>query len=254
MGQDESQRPRPTLTRRALFAGALGLAGAAGAGGYLWTRRRRRRRTPDEVPSLAYFYRPPADGRLGRIAEEFNHVILTQLDEPARDEIADLGLEIPILQYLRFESIMDDTLDHTWHNQVAYQDWDWEWISRDHPDWFLLDHSGQRIRAGFDDPAEEHFFLMDPAHPGWRGFFVERARQMQQSGDWDGTFLDNVELSLAKRERTGQFPAAYPDDESYRAAVTGFVEYLQAALPGPLEANVMFHTVMATQMPFAGRG
>ncbi|MEK7324837.1 MAG: putative glycoside hydrolase, partial [Chloroflexota bacterium] len=124
-------------------------------------------------------------------------------------------------------------------NQVADQVGDFCAISEQHPDWFLLDADGNRIFSQ-DNPE---FVMMDPGNPGWRAFWLERARQNQEEYDWDGVFADNAEAGLGKRRLWGALPAAYPDDASYRSAITGFLEYLYTSYFQPegrlLQANII---------------
>ena len=192
--------------------------------------------------SLAYFYRPPVGTTLDSLAVTHDRYVLTQGDETTRDALRARGAKGPFLQYLRFEAVMDDTgLGYQWHNQVAWKAGDWQRISTEHPDWFLLDQSGRRMRSGLAGDAEQRFYLMDPMNAGWRQFFAERMAQMQPG--WDGVFLDNVELSLAKRQRTGVIPAKYPTDAAYTAAVKSFLGYLRtqyfAPTGRPVEANLI---------------
>ncbi len=77
-------------------------------------------------------------------------------------------------------------------NQVAYLTGDFCRISRDHPDWFLLDKHGARVRA-----ADGNYY-MDPGNEGYRWFWLKRAITLQTQFGWDGLFLDNVEASRAK--------------------------------------------------------
>lgn len=182
-----------------------------------------------DVVSRAYFYRPPVGVDALTLARTQDRFVLTKLDEPLRDALRVAGATGPILQYVRFEAIQDPTgLGYTWHNQVAWKPGDWEMISRDHPDWFLLDAQGGRLEA--ETSPGQRFYMMDPANPGWRAFFVSRLREMRDVYGWQGVFLDNVEASLAKRERAGRLPARYPTDAAYSAAVGDFLSYLRAEL------------------------
>jgi hypothetical protein len=194
--------------------------------------------------SLGYFYRPPVGTSADGLAASHNRYILTKLDEPTREALKARGAKGPFLQYLRFEAIMDDTgLGYQWHNQVAWKPGDWQNISTNHPDWFLLDTNGRRMKAGIGGDDEQRFYLMDPMHPGWRQFFLTRMREMQTTYGWDGVFLDNVELSLAKRQRTGAVPAKYSTDTAYTTAVKSFLTFLRTEYftptGRPVEANLI---------------
>lgn len=170
---------------------------------------------------FAWFYKPPADGDLSTLAQHFDVFILTHKDEAERDALRQQGVTAPILQYLSFEAIHDPGRCEAvpTGNQVAHRAGDFCDLSERHPDWFLLDTHGRRMVHDGD-------VMMDPGHPEWRAFWLERARQSQESLGWDGVFLDNVEASLSKRVRRGAVPAAYSDDASYQAAIEGFLDYL----------------------------
>ena len=77
-------------------------------------------------------------------------------------------------------------------NQVAYLAGDFCRISVQHPDWFLLDKHGARVRASDGN------YYMDPGNAGYRWFWLRRAMTLQSQFGWDGLFLDNVDASRAK--------------------------------------------------------
>jgi hypothetical protein len=197
-----------------------------------------------DVPvQKAWFYKPPRDGNLSLVAKEFDVFIMSKGDEPERDQLIALGAKRPILQYVRFEAIMDpgSCTKKPWQNNVAYLPGDFCNISMQHPDWFLLNQNGQRI---VDPYGGENFVMMDPGNPGWRAFFLERIRQTQETDkNWGGVFLDNVEVTRARREKDQEIPAAYPDEASYQAAMQGFLQYLYSNYFHPsghlLYANLM---------------
>lgn len=187
---------------------------------------------------LAWFYKPPADGELGRLADHFDVFILTKNGERERDKLKEAGVTAPILQYLLSNAIQDrgSCSERPSGNQVAYEAGDFCWISREHPDWFLLDTNGERI-------GKEDYYIMDSGSQGWLDFWLERARLSQEALSWDGVFLDNIEASLAKRESLGQLPAAYPDDASYQQAIENSLQYLYLTYfkpqGRPLYANII---------------
>jgi putative glycosyl hydrolase-like family 15 (GHL15) protein len=191
---------------------------------------------------LAWFYKPPHDGDLRLIAEHFNTFILTNLDEPARDRLKTEGVKSPFLQYLGFDEIQDpgSCSAEPLHNQVANRRGDFCMLRQQHPDWFLRDRQGNLL---VERDGSARYVLMDPANSGWREFWLQRVRDVQKQSSWDGVFLDNVEASLAKRKRLGALPAKYPDDESYQAAMEGFLAYLYTNYFRPegrvLQANII---------------
>ncbi|MCX6078183.1 MAG: putative glycoside hydrolase [Chloroflexi bacterium] len=190
--------------------------------------------TPTSQPSqnfpvrLAWFYKPPTDGNFSQIASKYDFFIMSKGDEHDRDQLLSLGATRPILQYIRIDAIMDpgSCTRTPWKNNAAYLPGDFCTISTQHPDWFLLDPKGQRF---VHQNNGENFVMMDPGNPGWRAFFLERIRKTQDlDRNWDGIFLDNVEVSLAFREKEDSLPAAYQNDLSYQAAVQGFLAYMYA--------------------------
>ena len=190
-----------------------------------------------KTAQLAWFYKPPKDGKLDVVARFFDVVILTHADEPTRDKLKTSGLHVPYPSYLRFEAIEDPgSCSASPHrNQVAFHTGDFCKISQSHPDWFLLDRSGRRIE-------DNNYYVMDPANQGWREFFLSRARECIQEHGWDGIFLDNVEAGIRKRLQKGPPPAKYPDKGSYQAAIEGFLGYLYGNLHqsgNPLWANII---------------
>ncbi|MGB0389071.1 MAG: putative glycoside hydrolase [Ardenticatenaceae bacterium] len=182
--------------------------------------------TVDDVVQLAWFYKPPSDDDLDTLQENFDTFILTRNDEDQRDALKARGVESPFLQYIAFEVIIDpgSCTAQPWRNQAADRIGDFCYISENHPDWFLLNTDGNRMVGDLGGGMRS--VMMDPGNPEWRAFWLERARENQESYGWDGVFIDNVEGSLGKRERRNQLPAAYPDDASYQAAVEGFLAYV----------------------------
>ncbi len=184
---------------------------------------------------LAWFYKPSPRADWPFVADHFDFFILTHQDESERDGLREHGVTAPILQYLRFDAIHDPGACalRSNCNQVAFAPGDFCDISQTHPDWFLLDSNGQRLA---DDDGD---YYMDPGHPGWRAFWLERARQLQTDYGWKGVFLDNVDASLAKHSQLQN----YPDEAGYQAAVAGFLDYVSVNYfqpeGRPLYANII---------------
>ncbi len=176
----------------------------------------------------------------------FDFFILTHKDEPARDHLRSSGRHGPILQYLMLAEIMDpgDCTSDPYGNQVAYEAGDFCQISRQHPDWFLLDQSGNRVRGGNGK------YYMDPGSEGYRSFWLERSLTLQAEFGWDRLFIDNVEASRAKYVTRGISLAAYPDDLSFQSAVEGFLVYIERSysllLHRPILANIVSVADQAT--------
>ena len=156
---------------------------------------------------------------LPTLAENYDIFVLTHKDEGQRDALKSLGVKSPIFVYLQFVEIKDpgSCTEGPQGNQVAYEAGDFCEISENHPDWFLLDQNGQRIVGG-------DTYYMDPGNAEYRAFWLERAKALQEQYDWDGVFIDNVEVSLNKLENRGITPAKYPNDASYQVAIEGIPE------------------------------
>jgi hypothetical protein len=172
---------------------------------------------------LAWFYKPPNVGQLDLLRQYFDFFILTHKDEVARDWLKDNGVTAPILQYILLTEIIDpgDCVTDPYGNQVAYKAGDFCQISKQHPDWFLLDQKGDRIQSASGNN------YMDPGNPGYREFWLERAREMHDKFGWNGVFMDNLEASRKKFTDQGIIPANYPNDASYQIAVEGFLAFLR---------------------------
>ena len=196
------------------------------------------RASANSMVSLAYFYKTPANMDVATLAQNFNTYVLTHGNEDSRDQLITLGIQAPILQYVRFEVIMDpgSCTATPLKSQVAYKAGDFCNISQNHPDWFLLDPSGNRL-------SNSGYYYMDPGNAGWRQFWVTRALEMQQLFGWNGVFMDNVEASLSKHQRAGRTLQRYPTDASYQAAILGFLQYLSTGYfkpqARPLYANII---------------
>jgi len=193
----------------------------------------------NQVVNLIYFYKPPENANASTLAQNFSTYILTRADEPFRDQLIANGVNSPILQYVRIEAIMDpgSCTAQPYRDNVAYKIGDFCNISQNHPDWFLLNADGSRIKV------DGKYFLMDPGNQAWREFWLSRTQESQEQLGWYGVFLDNVEASLSKVYSLGGNPVNYPDDASYQAAVKDFLQFIYTSYfkpqGRPLLANVI---------------
>jgi hypothetical protein len=187
---------------------------------------------------FAWFYKPPEQSLWPLLPVYYDFFILTHRDEEARDTLRNMGINAPFYQYLLFTQIHDpgDCEKRPRGNQVAYKAGDFCQISANHPDWFLTDMFGNRIKN------EDNYYHMDPANPGYQVFWVERALEMQNRFEWDGLFIDNVEASLSKYLYKLSPPRQHLSDASLQAATSGFLEYIQVNLRAhnrPVFANII---------------
>jgi hypothetical protein len=192
-----------------------------------------------DLKQFAWFYKPPYDTSLDTLAKSFDNYTLTKGDEKTRDSLRSKGVDTPFLQYLRADAIEDpgSCSSTPARNQVAYKAGDFCNISKYHSDWFLLDINGKKM---YDS---EHYVMMDPGSSGWRTFFRDRAKALQENSGWNGVFLDNVEGSLGKRKQMSQMPKRYTSDSSYQDAIKGFLSYIYSnyfkSSGRPLMANII---------------
>jgi len=177
-----------------------------------------------EPMQFAWFYKPPnQQANLGALAANFSLVIFTRNDESEREILREMDYQGDVLQYLRFEAIMDtgNCEEKPFQNQVAHLEGDFCQIESQHPDWFLRDINGNTINY---DHSE--YILMDPGNLNWQAYYLEKVRVFQQDDGWQGVFLDNVDASLGRFERQDLLLQMYPDDQSYQAAVKSFLNTL----------------------------
>jgi hypothetical protein len=196
---------------------------------------------PNTIVNLAFFYKPPSNSDAATVTSYFSNVILTGGDEAFRDQLISNGFASTIPQYYRSEGIQDpgSCTGNPANNQIAYKPGDFCNISKNHPDWFLLDTNGNRMRTS----PNSSYWRMDPGNAGWRSFFVSRLLEIDQQKGWQGVFLDNLEASLGEIKSDGLLPAKYQDDASYYAAVSGFIQYLYTNYAQPYNRPVVANII-----------
>ncbi len=196
---------------------------------------------PNRLINLAFFYKPPSNSDAASVAQNFGNVVLSGGDEAFRDQLVTNGFASTIPQYYRSEGIQDpgNCTSTPASNQIAYKAGDFCNISQTHPDWFLLDTNGNRIRTS----PTSNYYRMDPGNDGWRNFFVSRLLEIDQQKGWSGVFLDNLEASLSEIQRDGLTPARYPDNTSYQAAIRGFIQYLKTNYAQPYNRPVIANII-----------
>jgi hypothetical protein len=198
--------------------------------------------TEFEPLQLAWFYKPPESSTdMNAIAANFSLLILTRNDETERETLRELGSTSPVLQYLRFEAIMDtgNCSAKPFQNQAANLEGDFCSIEEHHEDWFLKDINGRKIQYKDSD-----YVVMDPGNSEWQAYFLDKVKGFQKDEGWQGLFLDNVDAGLGRFDNMLLLLDAYADDRSYQNAVKSFLEYLYQSYfkPSgkPLYANIPY--------------
>lgn len=196
---------------------------------------------------LGYFYKSPQNpADVQSIVDRFDFLIFSMGDENGLKIARAAGKKV--LQYVRSDAIQDAGSAQPRHNQVAFQKGDFATLKKKHPDWFLRDKSGNMILANANE--QPNYYLMDWGNPDWQQWFNGRVKLMRQSGDWSGTFFDNLEASFAKRIQCPPVPVKYPDDATYIAAVKSFLTYQRKNLTGLLYANIINRRTTDTWMDY----
>ena len=191
---------------------------------------------------FAWFYKPPEDQEeLATLASDFSFFIFTRNDEPEMSKLAEKGAAGEVLQYLRFEAVMDpgDCQTKPFQNQAANLEGDFCQIRDQHPDWFLADINGNLIKND-----SSGYIMMNPGSSGWKAFFQERVSGFQKDPVWQGLFLDNVDASLGRFAAQGKLISLYQDDQAFQDAVAaqlaGLSDELHGNLGKKIFANITF--------------
>lgn len=196
---------------------------------------------PNQIVNLAHFYKPPINSDAATVARSFSTIVLTGGDENYVNQLVSNGNTNAISQYVRSEAIQDpgNCTSNPSNNQIASRAGEFCWISQNHPEWFLLDANGNRMRTS----PTSNYYRMDYGHPGWQAYFVARLIERQNGTSWSGLFLDNLEASLAAIQNSGLASQKYSTDASYQAAVISFLQYLQnnysTPYGRPIVANIV---------------
>ena len=189
---------------------------------------------PTDIIQWVWFPKPPADGNLERIAENYDIFILSRNDEEERDRLRDLRVRSPILQYVLALAVHnpgpEDCQASPWGNSVAWKPGDYCWIRDHHPDWILRDIDGEPIRESI---GAQQFVHMDPGSEGWRQYFLQQLHEDKGYAGWDGIFLEGVDGSLNRYRSLDQLPAKYPDDLSFQSAMADYLDFLHTAFFKP---------------------
>ena len=185
---------------------------------------------PTRPVQRVWFYNRPANGNLDLLAKYFDYFILHKTEGATRDELTQRGVTAPFLAYVVMNQIHDPGSATVVPRQgnVAWFTGDFQRLSREHPDWFLLDSKGRRVKK-LEEGKYTHYF-MDIGNPGFRDFWLERVITALQDHGWNGVFIDNADASLVRYQKIDQVPAKYPTDENFQVAVKSFLSFINVRL------------------------
>jgi hypothetical protein len=201
---------------------------------------------------VAFFYKPPADGTpVQFLADYFKLIILTHGDESYLAELRRAGYGGPVLQYIAANEAEGpgpyadanapcDAHYPTYQRTVVDRDGVFCREVHPHESWFLHDGLGRRLQSRYQsgNGVWRSTYLMNPASAGWRAFLIRRLRDYRHL-DFDGFFLDNVDLTRAGMSGV----AEYADDAQLQAAQVTYLADLRRAFPHlPIWANLTHDT------------
>ena len=86
-----------------------------------------------------------------------------------------------------------------------------------HPEWFLLDSSGERITYR----RYSGYHLMDIGNPSYQNAWAKNAIAQAKRGGWTGIFADDLSLALYS---TSAKPVKYPSADDWQGAVRSFLQ------------------------------
>ena len=212
--------------------------------------------TPDSVFGLAWFHKPPEDGATPeQMARAHRYVHLTSLaDIEYRDQLRAAGFQAPIYTYITANAVEGPGpyASSAQVCQAGYEPFDntLTWETDDfcryvhaHESWFLHNGDGERL-------VDDYFgsgrwtYLMNPADPGWQAFAQERLARMRDEWGYDGVWLDNLDLDLARAKfdvsnsdgQVGEFAG----DAEWRAGVQDWLRGARSAVGDwPIWANLV---------------
>ncbi|HEX8219519.1 MAG TPA: putative glycoside hydrolase [Chloroflexia bacterium] len=214
--------------------------------------------TPSPAPvfGLAWFHKPPEDGTTPeQMAQAHRYIHLTSLaDIEYRDQLREAGYTGPIYTYITANAVEGPGpyTNSAQQCQAGYEPFDntLAWKTDDfcryvhaHEAWFLHNGKGERL-------VDDYFgsgrwtYLMNPADPGWQAFAEERLGVMRDEWGYDGVWLDNLDLDLARarsdvKNADGQV-REFAGDAEWRAGVEDWLQGVRSAVGDwPMWANLV---------------
>ena len=212
--------------------------------------------TPKPAFGLAWFHKPPEDGTTPeQMAQAHNYIHLTSLaDVEYRDALREAGYDGPIYTYMTANAVegpgpyksSDDECEAgytPYDNTLAWQKDDFCRYIHENESWFLHNGEGDRL-------VDDYFgsgrwtYLMNPADPGWQAFAQERLVQMKDEWGYDGVWLDNLDLDLARPQRDVQNDDGevreFAGDAEWQAATQSWLRGVREAVGDwPVWANLV---------------
>jgi hypothetical protein len=132
------------------------------------------------------------------------------------DRIAGWKATNPSLKALVYKDMSSTRSYHTGPTPPAGIDW--TWANQNHPDWFTLDGSGNRIEwAGFGG-----HWQMDIGNRAYQDQWAANVIAELRAKGWSGVWVDNANMDPSGYF-SGKTSQEYPTQASYQAATRSFL-------------------------------
>ena len=211
---------------------------------------------PSAAVRLSMFYHPPSDGTsVQDLAQRFGSMVFTKGDEHYREQLRAASFDGPILQYVManeasgpagLRSSADACGSYpSYVNNVSGIAGDFCAALHGDERNFLHNGRGERLYKQHDwgYGSVRTLYLMNPAAPGWRAYFAQKASDLLETLRYSGLYLDNVDLSLYRARKqelnSDGVVAEFSTNTAYREAVAGFLAQARGRLgSAPIWANM----------------
>lgn len=131
---------------------------------------------------------PLSDSNLQYVANHYDFLIddesgMLDAGHLNKEQISDLRLINPDLKILKWMSLLQVKDDIP---NPAYETYSWSDIDENHPEWFSLGETGNRVKFF----GTSNKYVMKPSSQGWRTHIASKANNYISSYGYDGIFLD----------------------------------------------------------------
>ena len=151
----------------------------------------------------------PDFSNLARTAQRHGYVVLQswRISEMRAIKAANPNTKVLVYKNMSFSAVQSESSGRS-STGVTYQEADTL-----HPDWFLLNTSGQRFSSG----GYSWLWAMDVGNAGYQQRWADNVVKDVTTNGWDGVFLDDVNPTMKYHTNVSSV-AKYPSDAAYSAA------------------------------------
>jgi hypothetical protein len=173
----------------------------------------------------------------------YDYVVLQAWEYKRIPAIKAANPNTKVLVYKNLPSTSSNAVTNGIDNALLPAGVGYAWANANHPDWFLLDTTGQRIQ--WSDFLGN--WQMDPGNVGYQDAWLANVKGELQRNGWDGVMLDDTfSGENAVWHLGGRTMAKYPTAASYTAAVRSF---LARVCPGLTSAGFIALPNIASTTP-----